>query len=84
MTDNTKVQPNTVDSKSRPPEDVKKLENGPIENRSCTDILCCLLFLASIAVMVYLTIIAYTKGDVWRVLAAWDPGKLFFFNFIQF
>eukprot|EP00825_Cyclidium_porcatum_P019462 TRINITY_DN220_c0_g1_i3.p1 TRINITY_DN220_c0_g1~~TRINITY_DN220_c0_g1_i3.p1 ORF type:complete len:664 (-),score=98.29 TRINITY_DN220_c0_g1_i3:141-2132(-) len=75
MTDNTKVQPNTVDSKSRPPEDVKKLENGPIENRSCTDILCCLLFLASIAVMVYLTIIAYTKGDVWRVLAAWDPDS---------
>ena len=28
-------------------EDLEKLENGPVDDRSCTDILCCLIFIAA-------------------------------------
>lgn len=30
-----------------------ELKNGPLENRSCNDILCCLLFIGNFAVMAY-------------------------------
>lgn len=26
-------------------------------------------------ILVYLTIVAYTNGDVWRLLAPWDPDS---------
>jgi len=26
------------------------LENGPIDNRSCTDIICCILFIAALVI----------------------------------
>ena len=29
----------------------EELENGPMENRSCTDILCCLLFICFLGVI---------------------------------
>ena len=39
-----KVQPENV--KTNVPEDAEKLENGPIEERHCTDIICFILFIA--------------------------------------
>jgi hypothetical protein len=46
--DPAKVSPDDQGSKEKP-EDLAKLENGPIddEERGCTDILCCLLFIAA-------------------------------------
>lgn len=78
MTDRNKVLPEDKPTAAYL-EEAKKLDKGPMEQRSCTDVLCCLIFLASIGVSVYLTIVAYTKGDIWRLLAPWDPGKAFVF-----
>ena len=36
----------------------KELENGPIDKRSCTDICCCLFFLAALFAMYTLFTIA--------------------------
>ena len=45
-----------------------ELENGPVENRGCTDIICCLLFL--IFLIAWIVVFAYG-------LAKGDPSKLF-------
>ena len=39
------------------------IENGPMEQRECRDILCFILFLANVGAMVYCSIYAYTKGN---------------------
>lgn len=39
-----------------------RLENGPIEERGCTDILCCLLFIAFWVGLVFVGITAYASG----------------------
>eukprot|EP00826_Nyctotherus_ovalis_P013994 TRINITY_DN1385_c0_g1_i1.p1 TRINITY_DN1385_c0_g1~~TRINITY_DN1385_c0_g1_i1.p1 ORF type:complete len:477 (-),score=108.79 TRINITY_DN1385_c0_g1_i1:582-1952(-) len=46
-----------------------KYAHGPVEDRSCTDIICCLVFVAFIAGMVYVTCVAFTKGEPVRLLA---------------
>lgn len=45
--------------------DLSDVENGPVTeaNRECRDIFCCLLFLAAIGGMVYLTIYGYMNGN---------------------
>jgi len=40
----------------------KELENGPIDKRSCTDILCCLFFVVAITGMYSLFSIALVNG----------------------
>ena len=45
---------------------------GPIKNRSCTDIICCLLFLFFFAGMVACTIIGYTRGDPYKLILPTD------------
>ncbi|XP_066580138.1 choline transporter-like protein 4 [Amia ocellicauda] len=42
--------------------------NGPIKNRSCTDILCCVLFMAAIAGYMVVGIMAWLYGDPRQVL----------------
>jgi hypothetical protein len=44
------------------PEDAAKLENGPIDKRGCTDILCCLLFIGNIVVMIYVAAYGVANG----------------------
>ena len=39
-----------------------ELENGPLDNRSCTDVLCCLLFVAFLAAMLGCGIYGYFTG----------------------
>ncbi|GFO17741.1 choline transporter-like protein 2 [Plakobranchus ocellatus] len=41
---------------------------GPIKNRSCTDIICCLMFVICLLVMVAVSIIAYFHGDPYRLV----------------
>ena len=52
-------------------EDVK---NGPRHphNRSCTDILCCILFLINVGVMVGFALYGYSTGDTTNVYRATD------------
>lgn len=45
---------------------------GPIKNRSCTDIICCLLFLIFFTGMIICTIIGYTRGDPYKLILPTD------------
>lgn len=58
-------------------EDGKKRKHdpnfkGPIANRSCTDIPCCILFVAYIVGMIVVGIIAFKEGDPDRLLLPTD------------
>ncbi|RMX40198.1 hypothetical protein pdam_00016560, partial [Pocillopora damicornis] len=56
-------------------EDGKKNKTtfkGPISDRSCTDIPCCILFVAYIVGMVVVGIIAFKEGDPDRLLLPQD------------
>ncbi|XP_048587230.1 choline transporter-like protein 4 [Nematostella vectensis] len=46
--------------------------NGPIKNRSCTDIPCCILFVLYVLGMVALGIAAYTMGNPYKLLNSVD------------
>lgn len=51
----------------------KKVEfKGPVEDRSCTDIPCCILFVAYIVGMIIVGIIAFKEGDPDRLLLPRD------------
>ncbi|XP_068728860.1 choline transporter-like protein 4 [Montipora capricornis] len=47
---------------------------GPIANRSCTDIPCCILFVAYIVGMIVVGIIAFKEGDPDRLLSPTDSN----------
>ncbi|XP_015753847.1 PREDICTED: choline transporter-like protein 2 [Acropora digitifera] len=47
---------------------------GPIADRSCTDIICCLLFVAYIVGMIIVGIIAFKEGDPDRLLSPTDSN----------
>ena len=49
-----------------------KLSNGPVEDRSCTDILCCLIFVAFIVGMVGTSGYGFMYGDPYLLLTTWD------------
>lgn len=36
-----------------------RLENGPIEDRGCTDILCCLMFIAFWAMTIFVAVVCF-------------------------
>lgn len=46
--------------------------NGPIKDRSCTDIICCILFILYVVGMVVLGIVAYIKGNPYKLLNSVD------------
>ncbi|XP_046368396.2 choline transporter-like protein 2 [Haliotis rufescens] len=69
---------------------------GPIHNRSCTDIICCILFIIFIIGSVAVSILGYSRGDPYRLIHPTDSsGKicgigelkdkpyLFFFDLLQ-
>jgi hypothetical protein len=60
-------------SYSGPPLD-DKLAKGPMEERSCTDIICCLVFIGWWVVMAYIGYISMTTGEPETYLAVWDGG----------
>ncbi|XP_067057187.1 choline transporter-like protein 4 isoform X1 [Acropora muricata] len=47
---------------------------GPIADRSCTDIICCLLFVAYIVGMIVVGVIAFKEGDPDRLLSPTDSN----------
>ncbi len=57
------------------------LANGPVENRGCTDILCCLLFIAGVAAFIGIAIDGFRKGQPSKLAVPYDSsGKFFFFK----
>jgi hypothetical protein len=54
------------------------LKDGPTRNRSCTDILCCLLFLVFWAVSIFIFTETFKNGDVTKIARPFDAdGRLF-------
>lgn len=44
-------------------------------DRSCTDILCCLIFIVFVVVLVGVAGFAFTNGDPYRLVTTWDYDK---------
>jgi len=62
----------------------EQLKNGPVMNRSCTDIICCCLFLAFCVGMVGTACYGFIKGDPYLLLTTWDyDSKIILNKFIQ-
>lgn len=49
-----------------------QLNQGPVMDRGCTDILCCLIFVAFLVVFVGVAGYGFTNGDPVRLLTTWD------------
>ncbi|ESO92821.1 hypothetical protein LOTGIDRAFT_232925 [Lottia gigantea] len=69
---------NMVDEKKYgKPHEYDPSFHGPIENRSCTDIFCCILFVVFIIGMISCSIVAYSRGDPQRLIHPTDSkGRL--------
>eukprot|EP01016_Furgasonia_blochmanni_P055586 TRINITY_DN9332_c0_g1_i2.p1 TRINITY_DN9332_c0_g1~~TRINITY_DN9332_c0_g1_i2.p1 ORF type:complete len:660 (-),score=111.00 TRINITY_DN9332_c0_g1_i2:60-2039(-) len=51
------------------------LRNGPVQERSCTDAICCVLFVAFIGAMCYVAAVGYNKGDPQKLATPFDPDR---------
>ena len=49
-----------------------EIEKGPLANRRCTDILCCLVFLVCLGISGYISIYIVEHGDPALVIAPYD------------
>ena len=49
-----------------------ELKNGPIQNRGCTDFLCCLLFIVFFAGFAGVHWYGIQNGDPYLLLTTWD------------
>lgn len=49
-----------------------ELKDGPIQNRGCTDILCCLLFIVFFAGFTGVHWYGFMHGDPYLLLTTWD------------
>ncbi|XP_069121444.1 choline transporter-like protein 2 [Argopecten irradians] len=47
---------------------------GPLKNRSCTDIICCLLFLFFLTGMVVCSILGFTRGNPYKLIYPTDSS----------
>jgi hypothetical protein len=56
-------------------KDVSKFEDGPIQKRSCTDIICWCIFVFGIVWWVTAFIYGLSNGDPKKVFAAWDEDN---------
>lgn len=52
--------------------DGDKLQSGPVMERSCTDPICCLIFVAFIAGMAATAAYGFAKGDPKLLMTGWD------------
>ena len=55
--------------------DTGALQNGPVMDRGCTDIICCLVFVAFLVGMVGCAGYGSLYGDPGKLLTAWDADK---------
>nr|XP_054770160.1 choline transporter-like protein 2 isoform X2 [Lytechinus pictus] len=46
--------------------------HGPIENRSCTDVICCILFIAAVGGMLAVGVLGWMNGDPMRLIHPTD------------
>jgi len=53
-----------------------KYRNGPCEDRSCTDIIICLLFCASVGAMIAFSIAGYSKGNPKKLTVPYDSDSI--------
>lgn len=51
------------------------MANGPVPDRGCTDLLCCLIFMAFLVGMVGVSGYGYLKGDPYLLLTPWDADS---------
>ena len=58
-------------------EDTKlsALAHGPMTERGCTDIFCCIVFVVFLVGMVFVTFDAYKNGDPARLAYPYDPDR---------
>lgn len=52
-----------------------KFENGPISQRSCTDKICCLIFIVAIVGFAGASVYGWTNGDPRQLLIGWDSNQ---------
>lgn len=53
-----------------------ELRHGPVQQRSCTDVICCLMFVAFLAFVVFVNVQSFAKSDVTKVARPYDvDGK---------
>ena len=52
--------------------DKERFKNGPIAERSCTDIICCLIFIVGIVGFIGGSWYGWTKGDPAQLFIGWD------------
>ena len=71
----SKVEPSETANKDKDTLPRDELKNGPIENRGCTDILCCLIFIAFLVGMVGVSGYGITYGNPKLLLTTWDADK---------
>jgi choline transporter-like protein 2/4/5 len=50
------------------------LDGGPLKKRSCTDIICLLIFAAYVGFMIYLFIYGLIRGDFERITNGYDAA----------
>ena len=64
---------NKQSNKNETPEvDKEDIRDGPVKKRGCTDILCLLLFLAFIGGWIFVAYLAFSQGDIDKVLHPTD------------
>lgn len=56
--------------------DCRDLENGPLENRECRDVICLLLFIANVGAMAYCSYYAYYNGNISTIFRGTDPDQV--------
>ena len=53
----------------------KELENGPVAKRSCTDIICWVIWVSCIGFWIFSIIYGLSKGNPTQVFAPWDEDS---------
>lgn len=56
-------------------ENYEELKNGPVDNRECRDILCCLLFIAASIVLGALFIYSVAEGKPEKLMTPFDSNS---------
>ena len=54
---------------------VRALRNGPMEDRSCTDLLCLLIWFAFMGGFGFVAMQGYKNGDPTRLAYPYDPDR---------
>jgi hypothetical protein len=61
-----------VEKKKRPASSLKDLENGPNTTRGCTDLICLIIYILFVLLSIYITAIAFNKGNPWKLAQPFD------------